>query len=84
MNSTVQDVCIKEEMGYEAVMGILDRHIQGEVDWNQFVRLDVLGVDVGRPNRCFAVGRFLDLRCQSRLCDVGWSRIFNDKGLRWT
>jgi hypothetical protein len=31
--------------GYEAVMGILDRHIQGEVDWNQFVRLDVLGLD---------------------------------------
>ena len=45
VNSTVQDVCIKEEMGYEAVMGILDRHIQGEVDWNQFVRLDVLGLD---------------------------------------
>ena len=45
MNSTVQDVGIKEEIGYEAVMGILDRHIQGEVDWNQFVRLDVLGLD---------------------------------------
>jgi transposase len=45
VNSTVHDVCIKEELGYEAVMGILDRHIQGEVDWHQFVRLDVLGVD---------------------------------------
>jgi len=45
VNSTVQDVYMKEEMGYEAVMGILDRHIQGEVDWNQFVRLDVLGLD---------------------------------------
>ena len=41
VNSTVQDGCIKEEIGYEAIMGIIDRHIQGEVDWNQFVRLDV-------------------------------------------
>jgi transposase len=45
VNSTVQDVCIKEDMGYEAVMGILDRHIQGEVDWKQFSRLDILGLD---------------------------------------
>ena len=36
---------MKEEIGYEAGMGILDRHIQGEVDWNRFVRLDVLGLD---------------------------------------
>ena len=45
VNSTVQDVCMKEDIGYEAVMGILERHIQGEVDWNQFTRLDVLGLD---------------------------------------
>jgi len=45
VNSTVQDVCMKEDIGYEAVMGMLDRHIQGEVDWNQFTRLDVLGLD---------------------------------------
>ena len=45
VNSTVQDVCIKENLGYEAIMGIIDRHIQGEVDWNQFVCLDVLGLD---------------------------------------
>jgi len=41
VNSTVQDVCMKEDRGYEAVMGIIDRHIQGEVDWNQFTRLDI-------------------------------------------
>jgi len=45
VNSTVQDVCLKEAIGYEAIMGILDRHIQGEVDWNQFARLDILGLD---------------------------------------
>ena len=45
VNSTVQDVCMKEDLGYEAIMGMIDRHIQGKVDWNQFVCLDVLGVD---------------------------------------
>jgi len=41
VNSTVQDVCMKEDLGYEAIMGMIDRHIQGKVDWNQFVCLDV-------------------------------------------
>ena len=45
MNSTVQDVCIKEDLGYEAIMGMIDRHVQGEVDWKRFVCLDVLGLD---------------------------------------
>src|ERR1700741_266553 len=45
VNSTVQDVCLKEAIGYEAIMGIIDRHIQREVDWNQFARLDILGLD---------------------------------------
>lgn len=45
VNSTVQDVCLKEDMGYEAIMGIMDRHIQGEVEWDQFSRIDVLGLD---------------------------------------
>jgi transposase len=45
VNSTVQDVCMKEDLGYEAIMGMIDRHIQGEVDWKQFVCLDVLGLD---------------------------------------
>ena len=32
VNRTVQDVCLKEALGYEALMGIIDRHIQGEVE----------------------------------------------------
>jgi transposase len=43
VNSTIQDVCMKEDIGYEAIMGIMDRHIQSEVEWDQFSRLDVLG-----------------------------------------
>ena len=45
VNSTVQDVAIKEKVGYEAVVGIIDRHIASRVDWNQFERLDVVGLD---------------------------------------
>jgi transposase len=45
VNSTVQDVCLKEDIGYEAIMGIIDRHIQGEVDWDQLPQIEVLGVD---------------------------------------
>jgi len=45
VNSTIQDVCMKEDIGYEAIMGIIDRHIQNEVEWDQFSRLDVLGFD---------------------------------------
>jgi transposase len=44
-NSTVADVGIKEEIGYEAVMGIMDRHIEGEVDWNKSERSDTIGLD---------------------------------------
>ena len=69
VNSTVQDVCMKEDIGYEAVMGILDRHIQGEADWNQFTRLDVLGLDeisLKKGHRDFVTivtGRLADETC---------------------
>ncbi len=45
VNSTVEDVSLKEEVGYEAVMGMIDRRIACEVDWTQFDRLEVLGLD---------------------------------------
>ena len=45
VNSTVQDMCIKEDIGYEAIMGMIDRHIQGEVHWDQFSQIEILGLD---------------------------------------
>ena len=45
VNSTVEDVSIKEELGYEAVMGTIKRHLASEVDWRAFTRLGVLGID---------------------------------------
>jgi len=45
VNSTVEDVSIKEDIGYEAIMGMIDRHICHTIDWNQFTYLDVIGLD---------------------------------------
>lgn len=45
INSTVQDVSVKEDLGYEAVMGIIDRHVQTQVNWKQLKQLEVLGLD---------------------------------------
>jgi transposase len=45
VNSTVEDVSLKEELGYEAVMGMIDRHIRRKVEWKTVKRCDVLGLD---------------------------------------
>jgi transposase len=43
--STVEDVSIKERVGYDAVLGVMERRISAEVDWSAYTRLDVLGLD---------------------------------------
>ena len=45
VNSTVEDVRIKEGLGYEAVMGSIDRHVSEKVAWCQFSELPIIGVD---------------------------------------
>ena len=45
VNSTVEDVSIKEDLGYEAVMGIINRHIKYKQDWAEINKLDVIGID---------------------------------------
>jgi len=45
VNSTVMDVSIKEGIGYEAVMGIIERHVSPEVDWSEFEDLEIMGAD---------------------------------------
>ena len=46
VNSTVEDVSIKERLGYEAVMGILNRRIDVEVNWKEIERIEVLSKGV--------------------------------------
>ena len=45
INSTVEDVSMKEDIGYESMMGVLNRHIGQEVDWDTIKKIEVLGID---------------------------------------
>lgn len=45
ISSTVEDVSMKENLGYEAVMGIISRRINAEVNWENIERIDVVGMD---------------------------------------
>jgi transposase len=45
VNATIEDVSVKERLGYDAVLGIVERRIAARVDWSQFRSLDVLGLD---------------------------------------
>jgi transposase len=45
VNSTIEDVSVKESLGYDAVEGIVARNVSTQVDWEQFEKLEVLGID---------------------------------------
>ena len=38
VNSTVEDVSIKEDVGYESIMGIIDRYMSTEIHWESIRR----------------------------------------------
>lgn len=45
VNSTISDVVAKEDVSYDAVLGILDRWIAASVDWDALEPFAVLGID---------------------------------------
>ena len=45
INTTAEDVSLKEDIGYKAVEGVVDRYIQRRVKWKQIKRLDIIGLD---------------------------------------
>ena len=45
INSTVEDVSLKEDLGYKAIEGIVDRYIHRHMNWKRLNRLDVIGLD---------------------------------------
>lgn len=45
VNATIADVSVKEQVGYDAVLGIVERRMAARVDWTHFHSLDVLGLD---------------------------------------
>jgi transposase len=45
VNSTVEDVSIKDGVAYDCVLGVLERRISASVDWGQYEVLGVMGLD---------------------------------------
>jgi hypothetical protein len=45
INSTVEDVSRKEDMGYDAIEGAIKRCILTAVNWDEFQELSVIGID---------------------------------------
>jgi transposase len=45
VNSTVEDVSVKEGLPYESVAGALERRIESRTDWTGMADIEVLGLD---------------------------------------
>ena len=45
INSTVEDVSHKEDVGYDAVAGVIARRVNRQVDWTEFEELNTIGMD---------------------------------------
>jgi transposase len=45
VNSTVEDVSIKEGLSYERMAGTMERRIEARVDWSGIVEIKTLGLD---------------------------------------
>lgn len=45
INSTIQDVSIKEDIGYKVIESTIDRNIKSEVDWEKIKEIGLLGLD---------------------------------------
>lgn len=45
INSTIEDVSLKEQVGYDAVVGALNRQVDCTIDWSGIKELSTLGID---------------------------------------
>lgn len=45
VNSTVEDVSLKEGLSYERMAGALERRIESRVDWARIAKIEILGLD---------------------------------------
>ena len=45
VNSTVEDVSLKEGLPYESVAGALERRIESSTDWSGVAEMEILGLD---------------------------------------
>lgn len=45
VNSTIEDVCSKEVLTYKVVLGIVDRNMDGKINWDNVEAITELGLD---------------------------------------
>jgi transposase len=45
IGSTVADVSLKENLGYDAVLGALERQVDDEINWDRVENLNTIGID---------------------------------------
>ena len=45
IGSTVTDVSLKENLGYDAVLGALERQVATEINWDEVQNLGTIGID---------------------------------------
>lgn len=45
INTTIEDVSMRENIGYDAVIGALDRQIETKVNWSEIDELGTVGID---------------------------------------
>jgi transposase len=45
VNSTIEDVSVKEGLSYEAVAGALERRMEASVNWTMMADIEILGLD---------------------------------------
>ena len=45
IGSSVKDVSLKERVGYDAILGALQRQVKSEVNWDEIQNLGTIGID---------------------------------------
>jgi transposase len=45
VNSTVEDVSLKEGLSYDSVVGVLERRVESRIDWSVMADIHILGLD---------------------------------------
>jgi transposase len=45
INGTLEDVSLKEDVGYKAIEAIIDRNISSQIKWEAFEDLNILEID---------------------------------------
>lgn len=45
VNSTIEDASHKEAVGYDTIVGIIERRVRKKVNWDEIKQLEILGID---------------------------------------